>query len=436
MQTLEQRTISKISKRLIPLVAISFFINFLDRTNIGIAALQMNKDLGITASMFGFGAGLFFVTYCFLEVPSNLLLEKFGARRWIARIMINWGLIAGGMAFVNSATSFYVMRALLGVAEAGFFPGMIFYLTTWFPEAYRGRAMSYLVVAAPISFLIGGPISGALLNLDGFLQLRGWQWVFIVEAVPAIIMGGVILRMLTDRPAAATWLAPDERDWLVGRLAVEEDRRKAVRNYSVLEALISPRVLLLAVVNFSVVLTVYGVVFFLPQIVKGFGVTNLQAGFISAVPFIAAAFGILWAGRRSDVQRERRFHTSVPILIMAVSMVVAAFVQDPIAKMAAFSVAAFGAYCSIPPFWALPTTLLSGAAAAGGIALINSIGNLGGFAGPWIMGLVKDATGNFSGALLIMAIMDILAVLIVLTFPSHPESKSVGPLNPSSELQK
>lgn len=433
MQTLEQRTITKITRRLIPLVAISFFINFVDRTNIGIAALQMNKDLGITASAYGFGAGLFFVTYCLLEVPSNLLLERFGARRWIARIMITWGIVAGAMAFVKGETSFYVLRALLGAAEAGFFPGMLFYLTTWFPEAYRGRAMSYLVVAAPVSFLIGGPISGAVLNFDGLWGMRGWQWVFIVEALPAVIMAGVIMKMLTDRPTAATWMTADERDWLVGRLYAEEERRKAARHYSVLEALLSPHVLLLAVVDFSVVLTVYGVVFFLPQIVKGFGVSNLQTGFISAIPFVAAAFGIVWAGRRSDIQRERRFHTAVPILVMALAMAVAAIVHNDAIKMVAFSVAAFGAYCSIPSFWALPTMFLSGAAAAGGIALINAIGNLGGFAGPWIMGLVKDATASFSNALLLMAILDVIAAVIVLTITSNQTPGRTSQLSPSPE---
>ncbi|MEZ2352176.1 MFS transporter [Caballeronia sp. RCC_10] len=433
MDTVEQRAIRRISKRLIPLITISFFINFLDRTNIGIAALQMNRDLGLTASMFGFGAGLFFVTYCIFEVPSNLLLEKFGARRWIARIMLTWGVIAGGMAFVQGSTSFYILRALLGVAEAGFFPGMIFYLTMWFPEAYRGRAMSYLVVAAPVSFLVGGPLSGSLLNLNGLLNLRGWQWLFIVEAAPAIIMSVIILTMLTDRPSEARWLAQEERDWLTKQLNEERRLADGARSHSVIRALTSPKVLMLAAANFSVVLNVYGVVFFLPQIAKGFGVSDLRAGWITAIPFIAATFGILWAGRRSDIQGERRFHTAVPIIAMALAMVVAASVQNPYVKMVAFSVVAFGAYCSIPPFWALPTTLLSGAAAAGGIALINSIGNLGGFAGPWIMGLAKDITGNFSSALLAMAVMDVIAVLIVLSFRAPPSTMNQIKLRQVSE---
>ncbi|WP_233852935.1 MFS transporter [Paraburkholderia sp. HD33-4] len=423
-RAIERRTISKATKRLVPFVLLCYFVAYLDRTNIGIAALQMNKDIGITASQFGFGAGIFFLMYFSMEVPSNILMTRFGVRRWVARIMFTWGVVAAGMAFVKGASGFYTMRALLGVAEAGFFPAMIFYLTTWFPAAYRARAISYLQVAGPMSFLIGAPISSALLGFDGYLGMHGWQWMFILEAVPAILLSGLVLFLLSDNPRSAKWLSPDECDWLTKTLASEEKRRTDVRQYSVLQAMVEPRVLLMALVHFNIVLSVYGVGFFLPQIVKGFGLSNFQTGLVSAIPYIAGSVGIIWLGRRSDATKERRLHTAVPLLVAAVALIVAASTQTLEVKMMAFSFAAFGAYGCVSAFWTLPSTFLSGAAVAGAIAIISCIGALGGFAGPWVMGLVKDATGSFSGGLYFLGIMDLLAVAIVLALSSLKEHDS------------
>ena len=414
MDTLEQRTMARVSVRLVPFLIVCYFVAYLDRVNVSFAALTMNKDLGLSASAYGLGAGIFFLAYGVLEVPSNLLLAHFGARRWIARIMVSWGIMSGAMAFIGNETWFYVVRFLLGAAEAGFFPGMIFYLTLWFPAAYRARVIGYFMAAIPLSTVIGAPVSSALLGLEGAFGMHGWQWLFILEAVPALLLSVAVLFYLTDKPADAGWLSDDERRWLVDRLAAEERQRKAARHYSVLQALLNPRVLALSLVYFGAVGTNYGLSFFLPQIVKAFGMSNLQTGFVSAIPYAVGVIGIVWWGRHSDAKLERRFHTGFAIFIAAAGLTVAAFLNDPTAKMVAFSVAAFGIFGFLPVFWTLPTAFLSGAAAAGGIAIINSIGNLAGFVGPSVMGMIKDSTGSFTNGLLVLAGVAVVALVIVL----------------------
>ena len=275
MEPLEHRTIAKVTARLVPFLIVCFFVAYLDRVNVSFAALTMNKDLGLSASAFGFGAGIFFLAYFLFEVPSNLFLERFGARKWIARIMFTWGLVSGGMAFIGGETSFYVLRVLLGIAEAGFFPGIIFFLTLWFPAVYRARIVGYFMAAIPLSTVIGAPVSGLLLGLDGFMGMKGWQWLFILEAAPALILSVIVFFYLTDRPADATWLEPDERAWLVARLEQERSQRETVRRYSVTQALLNPKVLALSLVYFGAVATNYGLSFFLPQIVKAFGRVEL-----------------------------------------------------------------------------------------------------------------------------------------------------------------
>ena len=413
MDTLEQRTMARLSARLVPFLIVCYFIAYLDRVNVSFAALTMNKDLGLSASTYGFGAGIFFLAYSLLEVPSNLLLAHFGARRWIARIMFSWGIMSGAMALIGGETGFYVVRFLLGAAEAGFFPGMIFFLTLWFPAAYRARVIGYFMAAIPLSTVIGAPVSGALLGLDGVLGMHGWQWLFILEALPALLLSVAVLFYLTDKPADAAWLRDDERRWLVDRLAAEERQRLTARHYSVLQALLNPRVLALSLVYFGAVATNYGLSFFLPQIVA-FGMTNLQTGFVSAIPYVVGVLSIVWWGHRSDAKLERRFHTAFAIFVVAAGLTVAAFLDDPRAKMVAFSVAGFGIFGALPVFWTLPTAFLSGAAAAGGIAIINSIGNLAGFAGPSVMGLIKDSTGSFTDGLLVLAGTAVVAMVIVL----------------------
>jgi ACS family tartrate transporter-like MFS transporter len=423
---LERRTLARVSARLIPFLITCYFVAYLDRVNVGFAALTMNADLGLSASAFGFGAGIFFLAYFVLEVPSNLLLERMGARRWIARIMFTWGLVSGATAFVHGETSFYVVRALLGVAEAGFFPGIIFFLTLWFPAVYRARIIGYFMAAIPLSSVIGAPISSLLLGLDGALGMKGWQWLFILEALPALLLSFVVYFYLTDRPADAVWLQPDERAWLVARMRREDAVREAARRYSVAGALLDPKVLALSLVYFGVTATNYGLGFFLPQIIKAFGVSNLQTGVITALPYVAGTIGIVWWGARSDRSLERRFHLAGPLFIASVGIAASTAFDNPALKMIALTVAGFGIFAALPVFWTFPTAFLSGAAAAGGIALINSIGNLAGFAGPYAVGILKDATGSYAPGLLSLAGAGLVASVIVLVLP-HDRSLEHAP---------
>ena len=414
MEPLEQRTIAKVSARLVPFLILCYFVAYLDRVNVGFAAVTMTRDLGLSASAFGFGAGVFFLAYFLFEVPSNLFLERVGARKWIARIMFTWALVSGGTAFIGGETSFFVVRVLLGIAEAGFFPGIIFYLTLWFPAVYRARIVGSFMAAIPLSTVIGAPLSGLLLGLDGFMGLKGWQWLFILEALPPLILSFVVVSYLTDRPADATWLEPDERAWLVARLEQERARRETARTYSVIQALSDPKVLALSLVYFGAVATNYGLSFFLPQIVKAFGVSNLQAGLVTALPYVVGAASIVWWGRHSDRTLERRFHLAFPLFIASTGIAASTALDDPTLKMVALSVAGFGIFACLPVFWTFPTAFLCGPAAAGAIALINSIGNLAGFAGPYAVGRIKDATGSYTGGLLLLSAAGFVATIVVL----------------------
>jgi D-galactonate transporter len=421
MERLEQQTVGKVSSRLVPFLILCYFVAYLDRVNVSFAALTMNKDVGLSASAFGFGAGVFFLAYFLFEVPSNLFLERFGARKWIARIMFTWGLLSGAMAFVSGEYSFFTLRALLGVAEAGFFPGIIFYLTLWFPALYRARIIGYFMAAIPLSTVIGAPMSGVLLGLDGVLGFKGWQWLFLVEAAPALVLSVVVYFYLPDRPSDADWLLAEERTWLIGRLDEERRRRDSVRHYSVTEALFNPKVLALSIVYFGCVAVNYGLSFFLPQIVKEFGVSNLQAGFISALPYAVGLAGIVWWGRRSDRLLERRFHLAFPLFLASAGIGLSTVFDDPALKMTSFCIAGFGIFANLPVFWTFPTAFLSGAAAAGGIAMINSIGNLAGFGGPYAMGRLKDLTGTYTVGLLSLSAVGLIATVIVMTL-RHDES--------------
>jgi len=411
---LETRTIARVTTRLVPFLIVCYFVAYLDRVNVGFAALTMNKDLNISQTAYGLGAGIFFLSYFIFEVPSNLFLERFGARKWIARIMLSWGILSGATAFVQGEYSFYLVRFLLGIAEAGFFPGIIFYLTLWFPAQYRARIIGYFMAAIPLSSVLGSPVSGALLGMNGIAGMHGWQWLFIVEAVPAIILSVVVFFYLTDRPADAAWLPAEGRTWLASRLEAEQRVRETAEHFTVTQALFNPRVLALSLVYFGAVACNYGIGFFLPQIVKNFGLDNLQTGFVTAIPYVVGTFAIVFWGRRSDRTGERKFHTGFALFLAAAGILAASFLADPTAKMIAFSVAAFGVFGCLPVFWTLPTAFLSGAAAAGGIAIINSIGNLSGFAGPYAMGYIKDTTGAYEGGLQLLAVLGFIAMVIVL----------------------
>ena len=422
VRSIEDRTIARASARLVPFLILCFFVAYLDRVNVGFAALTMNRDLGLSAAAYGFGAGVFFITYSLFEVPSNLLLERMGARRWIARIMLTWGILSGATAFIQGETSFYAVRMLLGIAEAGFFPGIIFYLTLWFPAVYRARIIGAFLAAVPLATVIGAPVSGLLLGFDGVMGLRGWQWLFLLEAVPALILSVVVFFYLTDRPADATWLAPEERAWLVSRLRQEQQKRESVRTYNVVQALCNPKVLALSLVYFGAVANNYGLSFFLPQIVKAFGGSNAQAGLVTAIPYVAGAIGAVWWGRHSDATRERRFHLVAALLLGSIGIAVSTAIDDPVLKIAVLCAAGFGIFGSLPVFWTLPTAFLGGAAAAGGIALINSIGNLAGFVAPFVVGSIKDATGNTSTGLLVLSLLPLVAGL--LTFLGGHDTKT------------
>ena len=399
----QRRTILKISWRLLPLIVVSYFIAYVDRTNIAFAALTMNKDLGISAYLYGWGAGIFFLGYALFEVPSNMVLAKVGARRWIARIMFTWGLISGAMAFATGPASFLVLRFLLGVAEAGFFPGIIFYLSTWFPAAYRARVLSTLFLAVPISNAAASLVSGAILEMGGVLGLKGWQWVFILEALPALLLTFVVWRHMIDRPADAKWLSADERAWLESELLAERTQVESFGHMSLWRALTDRRVLVLSMIWMTSVTAGYGIVFFLPQIVKGLGHSNLMTGALTAIPYSVGILGLLWWGYSSDRRNERRWHFIVAMSVAGVGLVGAAWLRDSYGAIIAMCVATVGLYGSRPPFWPMPTRFLTGAAAAAGIALINSIGNLGGYIGPFIVGWIKDSTKSFEMGLYFLA---------------------------------
>jgi MFS transporter, ACS family, tartrate transporter len=413
----ERTTIRKVYLRLLPLLFVAYFVCYLDRINVGFAALTMNKDLGFTATVFAFGATAFFWGYCVFEIPSNIVLEKVGARVWIARIMITWGLFSAATAFVTGATSFATIRFFLGVCEAGFFPGMILYFTYWFPSRYRGRVVGYFMTAIPVSIALGAPISTALLELDGVWGLRGWSWLFIGEAFPAVILGFIVLFYLTDRPAQAHWLKPHEREWLIAELQAERSAIENVRAYSVLQSLVNPRVLALSVIYLGIATASVGLVIFLPQMIKQLGVSNLMTGFATSLPYIVGTVGMIVCGYVTDRMHERRWNLFFTCLAAAIGLFAAALLSGSFWALAGLSLATIGFYGMKTSFWPLPSTFLSGTAAAAAIAAINSLGNFGGLIGPVAVGWLKDTTGSFtaglfflSGCALVSAVVTLIAV--------------------------
>ncbi|MBV8827302.1 MAG: MFS transporter [Bradyrhizobiaceae bacterium] len=410
----ERTAIRKIYMRLLPLLFISYFVCYLDRINVGFAALTMNKDLGFTATVFALGATAFFWGYCLFEVPSNLVLEKVGARIWIARIMITWGLFSGATAFVTGATSFATVRFFLGVSEAGFFPGMILYFTYWFPARYRGRVVGWFMTAIPVSIALGSPISTAFLYLDGLWGLPGWSWLFIAEAIPAVVLGFVVLFYLTDRPAQATWLTPQEREWLVSELQVERAAVDQVRVYSLLQSLVNPRVLALAVIYLGIATASVGLVIFLPQIIKQHGLTNMMTGFATAIPYVVGTIGMIVCGYITDRMHERRWNLFFTCIAAAVGLFVAALLSDSLWALAGLSLATVGFYGMKTSFWPLPSTFMSGTAAAAAIAAVNSLGNFGGLIGPIAVGWLKDTTGSFGSGLYFLAACGLVSAAMTL----------------------
>jgi len=413
---IERVTLRAVSRRILPLLFVLYVVSFLDRVNVGFAALEMNRDLGLGPAVYGFGAGIFFIGYSLFEIPSNLFLARTGARRWIARIMISWGILAAGMMFVRGPLSFYALRFSLGIAEAGFFPGLIFYLSQWFPSRARARAVARFMTAIPVSGIIGGPISGALLGLGGRFGLTGWQWLFLLEGVPAILLGLVVFRYLPDQPERAQWLTSAQRKWLVESLTAERDHCIENHGYSVARALTNGVVWQMGLLVFlSTSFGQYALGLWLPQIVRGFsGLNNFQVGLVSAIPNIAAAVVMVMVASHSDRTGERYMHIAAVSAVAALGFLGCALVHSPVLSVMFLSIAAAGLMSAHGPFWPLPSEFLSGAAAAGGIALINSFANLSGFAGPYAIGLLNGASGNFRSGLILLACVPLGGMILAL----------------------
>ena len=410
---LQQQAMRKAAWRLIPLLALAYFFNYLDRTSVGYAALQMTDHLGLSAAQFGLGAGIMFVGYCLCEVPSNLAMYRFGARLWMARIMITWGIAAAATAFVVGPWSFYIVRFLLGVAEAGFFPGVIFFLTLWFPLQYRTRVLAWFTVATPISFLVGGPLSIWLLQMHGLLGLAGWQWMFIIEGLPACVLGLITLKVLANRPAEAKWLSAEERDALTGML--DQEKRDSDKRHGFAAALKDPRVWILSSITFSFTIGTYGIGIWLPQMLKAQGIELSLIGWVAAVPYFFSTIGLLFWARHVDRSGRGILNLIVALVLAGLALIFAVNMDSLVPALLGITLALVGTISAKTIFYTLPAKFLSGQAAAGGIALINSIGAFGGFVGPYLMGYLKEHTQSFSAGLMVMGGILFVAALMALS---------------------
>jgi MFS transporter, ACS family, tartrate transporter len=399
--------VRKVARRIVPYIFICYIINYLDRFNVSFAALEMSGDLGFSEMTYGLGASMFFVGYVFFEIPSNLIMLRVGARIWIARIMMTWGLASTCMILVKSPFNFYLLRFLLGVAEAGFFPGMILYLTYWIPAGERARAFALFLTSTSLAGVVGGPISGILFKMGGVYGLKGWQWLFLLEGVPAILLGWVTLFYLVDKPEQANWLSSAERNWLSETIKREQEDKKLGHSLTLWQTLKHPRVWQLCLLYFSVVISFYGVAFWLPQIVKSFsGLSNSAVAMLSAVPYLSASICMVIVANHSDKMRERKWHVALPAFAGCLGLGLAVFFLKnhyPLPAFFSLCLAASGIWSTLGPFWSLPTAFLGGIAAAGGVALINSIGNVGGFVGPYIIGYIKQTTQSFTSGMLVLA---------------------------------
>lgn len=414
MDAIERRTMRKVYLRLLPFCFCLYLICYLDRANIGFAALTMNRDLGLSSYIYGLGAGAFFWGYFILEVPSNLILERVGARKWIARIMVSWGIMSGCFAFVEGPISFFSLRFLLGLAEAGFFPGMILYFTYWFPPCHRARVIAGFMAAIPVAIGLGAPASTALLGMNGVWGLAGWKWLFLFEAVPAIILGCCVWFFLTDRPESATWLQPEERQWLTTVMAEEQARVKQEKHVTVWKSLIDLRVIALGGIHFAQAGVSVGMAVFVTLIVKQLGGSNMETGWLTAIPFIFGTLGILIWGGISDRMNERKWNLTASLICMALGLVIAAFYNGTYMAIAGLSIAMIGLYASNAHLFPIPSMFLTGAAAASGIAWVNSLGILAGGVTSPVIGYIKDATGSYEGGLYFLAALSVAGAVITM----------------------
>lgn len=427
IEPIERETIRRVSWRLMPLLMLGIFFAYVDRVNVGMAATTMNKALGFSNAVFGFGAGVFYFGYFLFEIPSNLILEKVGARRWLARIMVTWAIIAGITAFVWNDWSFYTIRFFLGLAEAGMFPGCMLYLLWWFPSYYRSRMMAIFCSAQVFSAVVGGPVGSLLLQLDGWLGLQGWQWLFLIEALPTVIMAWVTWQLLTDKPADAAWLKPDQKAWLIERLASEQAQKEAIRKFSLAESFYNWKIWMLTVAFFGQNVGVFTLMFFTPLIVQGQGVSTHWIGVVAGLPYVVAIVAMNLWGRHSDLTGERTFHLAGAYLLCAAGMAACILIGlgHPVWMMVALCVATAGVWCGPPVFWAVPSALLTGSAAAGGFALISSVGNLGGWFGPSVFGLLKDLTGSDNTALFCLALAPVISAILVIVVGHDPRLERI-----------
>lgn len=434
-EAIERSAMRKIYMRLLPFAVLSYFLAYVDRINVSFAGLTMRGDLDMAAAAFGFATGTFYWGYFLFEVPSNIIMEKVGARLWIARIMITWGLLAGGTALVTGPTSYAVLRFLLGVAEAGFFPGLVLYFTYWFPIRHHARIISGFLIGLPIAVAGGAPISTALLSLDGMFGLHGWQIMFIAEAIPTVIIGIVTLFVLTDRPEQAKFLTAEEKQWLSTKLLAERRAKEAVKTFGMWQAMFDPKVLLLALNYLGIVTASLGMLIFIPQIIKSLGsFSNMTVGWLTMIPYICGGISLVVWGRVSDRMNERRWNLLGACVVSTVGLVLAGMTMGSWWALVGMSIAAIGFYGSKGPFWAMPPMFLTGTAAAATIAWINSIGNLGGFFGPWYVGVMKDATGSYAGGLFGLALLSLIASLICAFFLHIPRPEDRTVLEPSPQV--
>ena len=413
---LEKSTIRKVFWRIIPYCFVLYVISYIDRANIGYAALQMNKELALTAEAFGFAAGIFFIGYFMFEVPSNVALNKYGPRIWISRILITWGAVATATAFVQTAPQLYLLRFLLGVAEAGFFPGIIIYLTYWFRAKEQATTVAFFTAAIPVSYLLGAPLSTFIMDHVSGFGLTGWRWMLLIEGVPALLAGVFNYFWMTDRPEQAKWLKPEQRNWLAGELEKDHAARKNVKHLGVVAAITNPKVLFLSAIYFIYQLGNLGIGLWMPQIIKGLssGLTNFEIGLIAMVPYAVATIAMVLWSQHSDRTGERQKHSALPLFAGAIALAATGWFSQPVIAMALISIALAGIYAFKSPFWSLPGLFLSRSTAAVSIAAINSIGNLGGFVGPYGIGYIKEATGSAYAGLLFLS--GLLFVAFVMTW--------------------
>ena len=416
----------RIAKRLLPFVMLLYVVNYIDRVNVGFAALTMNKDLGLSPAVFGLGASIFFISYMIFQVPANLMLEKFGARRWIFTILAVWGLISASNAFMTGPYSYYGLRFLLGIAEAGFFPGMLLYMTYWFPQSWRSRFVGIFMAAIPLANIIGGPLSTSILGLDGVWGLHGWQWMFILEGLPATVLAFFSLKYLPDSPATASFLTAEEKAIVIAR--VKQDERGSDHR-TMWPALLDIRVIGLGLVLLGNQIGLYGVQLWLPQIVRDMGFSNFATGFVVALCFIASMVVMIWWARHSDATGERVWHVASSLLLAGAALFVAAATQSNALVLFALAIALIGTLAYNGPFFSLPSTFLAGTAAAAGVGFVNTIGSLGRFIGPWGVGYLKETSGNYSSAMAAMAVAMTISGLIVVVMgrKMSPHKVAVNP---------